>query len=314
VSLWWVLLKGIFKMPQELKIAKAKLQELDPKGKETGKPVDVQFNPETLKVSYANQVVPPASGARDQRGTSNIQFVGKGTTKLAVQLWFDATVHESEKDVRKLTEKVAYFMKPKEESRNRYSARGVRFLWGTFKFDGIVESMEESLEYFSSEGVPLRASISLNLTQSSFQFEFAQLNGQGATPPGAGQGVGGSAPPGTQPLTQAPQGSSLQGLSGGIGGNWQGIALANGIENPRLLAPGQLINLNASVGGGIGISGGAGIAGGASIGGGTAIGGSAGISGGGNIGGSAGISGNAGVSASGNISGSGNLSGSGSIG
>jgi hypothetical protein len=30
----------------------------------------------------------------------------------------------------------------------------------------------------------------------------------------------------------------------GMGDNWQAIASANGIENPRILAPGQLINLN----------------------------------------------------------------------
>jgi nucleoid-associated protein YgaU len=33
----------------------------------------------------------------------------------------------------------------------------------------------------------------------------------------------------------------------GLGDNWQAIAQANGIENPRLLAPGQLINLNVRV-------------------------------------------------------------------
>ena len=35
---------------------KATLTELTAGGKATGKPVKVQFNPETLKVSYANQI------------------------------------------------------------------------------------------------------------------------------------------------------------------------------------------------------------------------------------------------------------------
>jgi hypothetical protein len=34
--------------------------------------------------------------------------------------------------------------------------------------------------------------------------------------------------------------------SQGKGDNWQDIASANGIENPRLLQPGQLLDLNAS--------------------------------------------------------------------
>jgi hypothetical protein len=51
---------------------------------------------------------------------------------------------------------------------------------------------------------------------------------------------------GSRPLAQAPGGSSLQGLASasGRGGDWQAIASANGIENPRLLAPGALIDLN----------------------------------------------------------------------
>jgi nucleoid-associated protein YgaU len=32
----------------------------------------------------------------------------------------------------------------------------------------------------------------------------------------------------------------------GRGDDWQGIALANNIENPRLLEPGQLIDLNVT--------------------------------------------------------------------
>ena len=44
----------------------------------------------------------------------------------------------------------------------------------------------------------------------------------------------------------APGGSTLQALAStlGKGTNWQAIAEANGIENPRILQPGQLIDIN----------------------------------------------------------------------
>jgi hypothetical protein len=39
----------------------------------------------------------------------------------------------------------------------------------------------------------------------------------------------------------------VQGLADGAGkGNWQSIAAANGIENPRLMAAGTLLDLNAT--------------------------------------------------------------------
>jgi nucleoid-associated protein YgaU len=42
----------------------------------------------------------------------------------------------------------------------------------------------------------------------------------------------------------------LQGLTNNLGSSasWQSIAAANNIENPRLLAPGQLIDLNLQKG------------------------------------------------------------------
>ena len=251
-------------------LAKAELRQLDQDFKNEimkDKWTKVQFNPDSLKVSFANQVAAP-SGSGDQNGPQAKQFVGAGTTKLAVTLYFDVTgefpkgLPEAD-DVRKLTQRIAYFITPKGDPENKpkkYIPPSVRFMWGSFQFDGIMESMEETLELFSFEGRPLRASVAIALSQQKItEFKFNQAN----DPPAVTR-QGGSAP-GTAPLTEAPAGSSLQGLaanqpgsggsggigagigasvSGGIGGGWQAIASANGIENPRLLQPGQLIDLN----------------------------------------------------------------------
>lgn len=248
-------------MPVATKLAKAELRELDAKfeneiGKENW--TIVQFNPEALKVSFANQVVTPAGGG-DQKGTPSMQFVGAGTTKLSVQLWFDLTTPETSgtasssssaaptqggagkvDDVRKLTQKVAYFITPKQaqNDKNKFIPPGVRFIWGSFQFDGLMDSLEESLEFFSSEGKPLRASVSFSLSQQKIQKFVFRGN----------EGIPGLGAPGTNPLVQAPSGATLQGIadSQGQGGNWQAIASANGIENPRSLQPGQLVNTNVS--------------------------------------------------------------------
>ena len=240
-------------MPQPAKVEKAEIRELLEDGQPGSQRVQVQFNPETLKVSFANQVVPPDNNAQsgnaaDQNGTTATQFVGTGPTKLRVRLWFDVTgaqpEGQSESDVRRLTQKVAYFITPKPSATdpNKLIPPGVRFVWGTFKFDGIMESLEESLEFFSAEGKPLRASLSFSLSQQEIQFAF---NERPDAQPGGGKlpGVG------AKPMTPAPAGSSLQGLAAraGLGGNWQAIAQANGIENPRLLQPGQLVDLNVKL-------------------------------------------------------------------
>jgi hypothetical protein len=216
---------------------KADLSDVKP----GGKVVKVQFNPETLKLSFANQIQTP----NDQKsGTAGKQYVGKGTTKLNFQIWFDVTAAEEEEhrvdDVRRLTQEVSYFMEPKElvegGDPTKFVPPCVRFRWGTFMFDGIIESLEESIEFFSVEGKPQRASISLSLSQQKIIRQ--AFKGTGRVP--------GLPPvPGMTPLTQAAAGSTLQALASmvGRGGDWQRIAEANGIENPRHLAPGQLIDL-----------------------------------------------------------------------
>lgn len=235
------------------KIAKARLIELDESLKNEasgGKSVTVQFNPDTLKLAFANQIQnsnPSSSGSGggggDQAsGTSGRQFVGAGTTKLTVQLWFDAaTASEGQvDDVRRLTQQVIYFITPKksQQDASRFVPPGVRFSWGSFLFDGLIDSIEESIEYFSPDGKPLRASVSLGMSQQTIlvaNFDSA------ARPPGTARG------PGASPLTVAAGGSTLQGLAAAAGGDWQRIAAANGIDNPRQLQAGQLIDLSATL-------------------------------------------------------------------
>jgi Contractile injection system tube protein len=248
-------------MPAVGQLAKAEIRELDANFKNEINPdkkTVVQFNPDSLKVSFANQIATP-SGSGDQNGPQARQFVGAGTTKLAVTLNFDVTSELPQglpqtDDVRQLTQLVAYFITPKgdpESAPTKFIPPAVRFLWGSFQFDGIIESLEETLDLFSFEGRPLRASVALSLSQQKITlFQFNAAN----QPPAAT--LQGGQAPGTAPMTEAPSGSSLQNLvanqSGlGPGADWQSIALANGIENPRMLQPGQLINLNpptASVG------------------------------------------------------------------
>lgn len=243
-------------MPEPSRIERAQLHELDADFTRTindERTVTVQFNPETLKVTFANQIA-QNSGA----GAQSRQFVGAGTTKLALQVWFDVTAYpagsEPADDVRVLTQRVAYFITPRPlgssgggDKQPQFAPPAVRFVWGTFQFDGIMEQLEESLEFFSPEGRPLRASLTLGLTQQKITaFAF------GSAGPAAGSRGAGAISAGTQPLTPAPSGITLPGLaaSAGAGDSWQSIAEANGIEDPLRLSAGQLVNLSAGTGAG----------------------------------------------------------------
>jgi hypothetical protein len=195
--------------------------------------LDVQFNPESLRLTFANEIAQPEGGDQAS-GNAGRQYVGSGTTKLALSLWFDVTAMETNRvdDVRRLTQQVVYFITPKGEE-GRLLPPGVRFSWGTLVFDGVVEGLEETLDFFSPDGKPLRAQVALTISQQKILE--ATFSGSGAL----------ADLPGQRPLTAARAGQSLQAMAGAMPGApaWQDIALANGIEDPLRLPPGTLVDL-----------------------------------------------------------------------
>jgi hypothetical protein len=231
-------------MPKPPTITKAFLQKIkwDNEGtvvQESQEVVPVQFNPESLKLAFSNQL----AGDKN-KGGSAIQFSSRGTTKLSFEMWFDVTAQTSagkrEKDVRKLTEKVTAFMQTTESGTGRntkYTPPGCRFQWGTFLFEGVMESVNETLEFFSESGEPLRASVSVSLVKQDVKVRYPAQGRQGSA--------------GTRPQQQARDGDSVQAMSArqGCEDNWQERAQEQGVEDPlRMRAGSSLPSGQSSIG------------------------------------------------------------------
>ena len=202
-------------------LTKASLTELKPDGSE-GTSVEVQFNPLSLKVTYSNQM---SSG--DQAGGSPKQFVGSSTMKMTMELWFDTT--DSADDVRDKTRAVAYFITPKDETQEGKNVKmtpRVKFAWGSFLFEGLMDSMDENIEFWSETGVPKRASATLSFSEQSIKPELRSNRNASA----AGQ----------TPTATPQVGETMQALASrsGAGNRWQDLARANGVDNPRSLPAG----------------------------------------------------------------------------
>lgn len=221
----------------------------------------VQFNPQTLEITYENQ-----NANSDQPENVGSQFVGRGMASLSTELLFDATRDDRPgvRDVRDLTGKLRYFMKPTKEKKTVsrqggtgqngsgqsqkevYVQRGVRFQWGEFMMEGVMDSMDETLEFFDEQGRPLRATVSIGITQYNIRLE--EENRQ----PGAGLSVGvsaGAGGSGAEVSVSAGGGgsvTSVQQLAGEAGrpGDWKSIARANGVENPRAIRNPGALDLN----------------------------------------------------------------------
>ncbi len=270
-----------------------------------GKVIPVHFNPESLKVAYANE-----NRGGNQPSGGGAQYVGNQSSTLTVELLFDTTEPRGDSsdqapnnDVRAIVQAVSHFIKPVEANQQQSGGNSanrvpslISFEWGTFLFRGTVESMDETLDYFSEEGVPMRATVNLTIKNQDIRFDFG--------PRGAASDAlapGNDPLPGSRPLQQARPGESLQQMAGRAGrsGDWKAIAAANGIDDPLRLQAGALINMSA--GASLGLAAGAGLSASAGFGASASAGAGfgAGLSAGGQVGFSAGLGAGAGFGAGG---------------
>ena len=206
---------------------------------------DVLFNPASLKLAYANKAEgAPADGAPKRTTGPGAQAPRKPTLKLDTELFFDTT--DTGGDVRDWTAALRLLLLPK--SADDPAPAQVRFRWGRFAFFGTIDSLTETLDFWSAEGVPLRATVALSMDS---------LDLLTAAPAGA-------------PSSAAVDGGDARGATGAAtraGDPAAGRALAtlNGLDSMRLPAAGTLIvtggvELQAAAGftagAGFGISGG----------------------------------------------------------
>jgi contractile injection system tube protein len=229
--------------------------------------VVVQFNPASLKIERRSNTARGGLTANAQHR----QYPSAEPATLSFDLEFDTAEGDANgqpQDVRDLTKPVRQFVEPPDTKTGEPPPR-VCFIWGTFSFVGIVTQVTEDLDYFSATGMPLRAKLSLSITEQDLKFE-QDAKGAGArdannaTSPGGGPAnTGPAAPPDPNPVQSvtAQAGESVQQLlarSGADPAAWRTAMAgpAGQFESPLALPPGQevLLGAQASAGGGIGIS------------------------------------------------------------
>lgn len=240
-----------------------------------GVALTVDFDPKSLALSY-NPTGPTPGSTTTPSGTWSegpAQQTGL-TTSLTVDLTFDtSTTGDS---VQGKTDQLVRLTRPvapaASQQGNAPARKVVRFNWGTFLFYGTVSSMSQTIDFFSEEGVPLRAAVHLSLSEVSPRDPDSAQGGGAGTGSGAGAGasagfglsasfgasagltagasLSASASVGTTAVTLAQSGDTVQAIAARAGGqtSWKAVASANGIDNPRLVLPGTVIDASASAG------------------------------------------------------------------
>jgi hypothetical protein len=247
---------------------------------DAGAPLPVQFNPTSLKLSRTNNI--DKGGATTGMPKRQVPSVQSAT--LSFDLEFDTAEGKKDgtpQDVRDLTRIVRQFTEPADEH-PKQPPPAVRFAWGTFRFQGIVTQLTEDLDYFSPTGMPLRAKVSVTITEVNPKWDAGQVGAGakdaraakhpdkqhnligpgGAAAPSAVPGNGPGSSPSTNPLSTAlaKAGESVQQLLTRLDQDpaaWR--SAMTGLDSPLGLAAGTQVQLGATASAGFSASARAGI-------------------------------------------------------
>jgi contractile injection system tube protein len=183
-------------------LQKATLQEIqgDANATAVGEPLEVQFNPTTLKLALSNQIE-----GGDTQGRTTRQVIGANATVLSLELVFDTAdegTDDAPRSVREKTGMVERFVLPRPgsqgENKNQVPPK-VRFQWGGLVVEGVVDSVSVDFDHFAADGTPLRAKVGLSIREQDRRYQFlaagkgANRNGGAPAPGGLGLGAVGGA-------------------------------------------------------------------------------------------------------------------------
>jgi hypothetical protein len=202
---------------------------------ERGTQIKCMFNPSTLKLSKSNGW----SGSNQiGRDAPELVFDGGGSGSLSLELIFDTTADGSNVTVH--TNKLADLMKVDtqlpdyDETKNNGRPQWVKFHWGDWHtFAAVITSLSITFTYFSASGLPLRANVSMDLTQYEPIANWGPQNPTSGTPQ-------------PQRIHRVQKGETLDRISARHykdSTKWRVIAEANGITDPLALKPGALLSI-----------------------------------------------------------------------
>lgn len=119
------------------------------------KKIQVLFNPNSYTITdssnYSKSDIPGKS-------TPFYQYKSGGDKVLSMELFFDT--YEKGEDVRKYTKEIQNLLKI---DKDLHCPPECAFIWGNFKFKGIAKSITQRFTMFLNSGVPVRATINLDI-------------------------------------------------------------------------------------------------------------------------------------------------------
>lgn len=190
----------------------------------SGEQFDVMFNPEEYSLNkdnnFASQAIPGLSSPL-------LQFVHGNLRTLEMELFFDTT--QERVDVRDQTQKIVNLLKIDS---TLHAPPVLRVAWASLQFRCVLARVGQKFLKFLDDGRPIRARLSVSFSEFiDEEREAKEVNRQ------------------TADFTKVHivvESETLSSIAAKLYDDpqlWRPIAVANGIDDPRSIAPGQSLSV-----------------------------------------------------------------------
>jgi len=195
-----------------------------------GRPISCHFNPTEYSVARSvSWNFTPMPGV--DQPVANYQ--GGGNSTMSLTLLFDTLTDLNGIDVRLITNPLWEAAEVNQTTLNNVTQKGepahIMFTWGTmWSFEAVVTNISQNYTLFKENGTPVRATVTLALTQIKHPNSFPRQNPTSGGTPGE--------------IYVVREGDRLDLIAQEHYKRpilWRYIAEHNDIDNPRQLVPGQ---------------------------------------------------------------------------
>ena len=158
-------------------VVKAQIQVLD-----TPDVINVMFNPNEYTISTSAEM----DDKKDDKGSNKtkdmIPFFNKvSVADFTVKLIFDTyekhDIYPANSDVRNITKKIAKLVMPTVEGAEKKKPPVCLFVWGSFKYKGVIHKLDQKFTLFNKDGIPVRAELMVTFKSVAMPQEYAKNMG-----------------------------------------------------------------------------------------------------------------------------------------
>ena len=147
--------------------------QLDKGGRIPGGVLPVQFNPTELSDSYSADYTLQTTSREAGKN-----FIQSRRDDFTVKLYYDASEARSPvlRNVMKQVKPLLLLLNPTIAFPDIKVPPICTFIWGTFLYRGQITRIQENYSYFTQEGFPMRADVSVTFSSSKSQKEADETN------------------------------------------------------------------------------------------------------------------------------------------